>query len=55
MLNYILPKLSVSNFKWGYFALSMNSIDLFLKFETPGGLADLTASAVLAGVSHRCL
>jgi hypothetical protein len=49
-------KLIVSNFKKDYFLYLMNFIVFyFLKFETPSGIADLTASTVLDVVPHRQL
>ena len=49
--------MSVSNSKnESCFLNLMNSFDLyFLQFETPLGLADLTASTVLDAVPHRQL
>jgi len=48
--------LIVSNFKKDYFFLFDEFYRfLFLKFETPSGIADLTASTVSDAVPHRQL
>jgi hypothetical protein len=45
--------LSVSNYKKGKVFISMAFyLILFLKFETPRGIADLTASTALDAVRH---
>jgi hypothetical protein len=50
-----LPELSVSDFKKFNIYLEGIVSFLFLKSETPQGLADFTASAVLDAASHRQL
>ena len=54
---HLIPKLSVSNIKNGSFCLIFEEFCrfIFLKFETPPGIADLTASTASDAVPHSQL
>jgi hypothetical protein len=53
----LIEYLSVSNFKKALFYLIFNEFFrfIFLKFETPRGIADLTASTASDAVPHSQL